>query len=155
MGRIGLCLMPGHPSGCFIRGHFVSRGKTVCIVTRGADPWEAPGRTCHSASPGGAAPSSLCGPGGRRGVQGSGAHLFQWQLPEQRQRAGEQPDEEGRGGAHDVNHGRGQHGDVGVLPAEGVDERHHGVAARGQRAAGGTDRQTGEAGSVWARAGLP
>lgn len=70
-------------------------------------------------------------------MQGSLAHLFQWQLPEQRQRAGEQPDEEGRGRAHYVDHGGWQHRDVGVLPAEGVDECYHGMAAFGQSAAGG------------------
>lgn len=74
-------------------------------------------------------------------LQGSLAHLFQWQLPEQRQRAGEQPNEEGRGRAHYVDHGGWQHRDVGVLPAEGVDESYHGVAAFGQSAAGGTDRE--------------
>lgn len=79
-------------------------------------------------------------------------HLFQWQLPEQWQRAGEQPDEEGRGRAHYVNHGRRQHWDVGVLPAEGVDECYHGVAAFGQSAAGGTDRQKRLAQCGWGRA---
>ena len=74
-----------------------------------------------------------------------GAHLLQRQLPEQRQRAGEQPDEEGRWRAHDVDHGGRQHGDVGVLPGEGVDGRHHRVAARGQGAAAG--REGGRAGS--------
>lgn len=92
-----------------------------------------------------------------QGPDPTGAHLFQRQLPEQRQRAGEQPDEEGRGRAHDVNHGGRQHRDVGVLPAEGVDECHHGVAALGQRAAGDRQREgrvrVGEGGDSTAGAG--
>lgn len=86
---------------------------------------------------------------GNRGLPG--AHLFQWQLPEQWQRAGEQPDEEGGRRAHDVDHGRGQHGDVGVLPGEGVDDRHHRVAALGQCAAA---RREGERGLAQGGCGL-
>lgn len=48
------------------------------------------------------------------------AHLLHWELLQARQGAGEQADEEGGGRAHDVDHGRRQHGDVGVLPGEGV-----------------------------------
>lgn len=96
-------------------------------------PWHLPAPAQHSL------PCRV--PGDQ--VRGSSAHLFQWQLPEQRQRAGEQPDEEGRGRAHYVDHGGRQHGDVGVLPAEGVDECYHRVAAFGQSAAGG---QTGRKG---------
>lgn len=78
-----------------------------------------------------------------------GAYLLQRQLPEQRQRAGEQPDEEGRWRAHDVDHGGRQHRDVGVLPGEGVDGRHHRVAARGQGAAAG-ERGRRAASGGWA-----
>lgn len=83
-----------------------------------------------------------------------GAHLFQWQLPEQRQGAGEQPDEEGGRRAHDVDHSGGQHGDVGVLPGEGVDDRHHRVAALGQRAAARERRRKGRSRARCGKCGL-
>lgn len=95
-------------------------------------------------------PSALWPPqGGNRDVPS--AHLLQRQLPEQRQRAGEQADKEGGRRAHDVDHGRRQHGDVGVLPGEGVDDGHHGVAALGQRAvAEGREGEKGQLqGKLW------
>lgn len=52
------------------------------------------------------------------------AHLLHRQLLQAGQGAGEQADEEGGGRAHDVDHGRRQHGDVGVLPGEGVKRCH-------------------------------
>lgn len=62
------------------------------------------------------------------------AHLLHWELLQAGQGAGEQADEEGGGRAHDVNHGRRQHGDVGVLPGEGVQEGHRGMATLGESA---------------------
>lgn len=72
-------------------------------------------------------------PAGRNAVKGM-AHLLHRELLQAGQGAGEQADEEGGGRAHDVDHGRWQHGDVGVLPGEGVQEGHRGVAALGERA---------------------
>lgn len=58
--------------------------------------------------------------------------LFYGQLFESRQRAGEEAHNEGSRGANNVQHGRRQHGDVGVLPGEGVEQRHHRMAALGE-----------------------
>lgn len=63
-------------------------------------------------------------------------HLFYGQLFESRQRAGEEADYKGGGGADDVQHGGRQHGDVRVLPGEGVEEGHHCMTTLRQRAAG-------------------
>jgi len=65
------------------------------------------------------------------------SHLFYGQLFESRQRAGEEAHDEGGGGADDIQHGGREHGDVGVLPGEGVEESHDGMATLRQRAAGG------------------
>lgn len=47
--------------------------------------------------------------------------LFQGQLGQLGEGAGQQADDEGRWSAHDVEHGGRQHRDVGVLPHEGVE----------------------------------
>lgn len=60
---------------------------------------------------------------------GASSYLLNRQLLQFRQRAGEQSHQEGRRAAHDVNHGRGQHRNEGVLPGEGVQQSHHGVRA--------------------------
>lgn len=72
-------------------------------------------------------------PAGRNAVRDM-AHLLHRELLQAGQGAGEQADEEGGGRAHDVDHGGRQHGDVGVLPGEGVQEGHRGMAALGERA---------------------
>lgn len=59
-------------------------------------------------------------------------HLFNRQLLQLRQRAGEQPHQEGSGTANNIQHGAWQHGDERVLPGEGVEQRHHGMHAAGQ-----------------------
>lgn len=63
------------------------------------------------------------------------ADLFQGQLGQLGERAGQQADNEGRGCAHYVEHGGRQHWDVGVLPHERVEQGHDGVAALGEGAA--------------------
>lgn len=60
---------------------------------------------------------------------GAISYLLYGQLLELGQRAGEQSHQEGRRAAHDVDHGRGQDGNEGVLPGEGVQQGHHGVRA--------------------------
>jgi len=62
------------------------------------------------------------------------AHLLYWELLQAGQGAGEQADEERGGRAHNVDHGRRQHRDVGVLPGEGVQEGHCSMAALGEGA---------------------
>ena len=69
-------------------------------------------------------------------------HLFHRQLFEFRQRAGQQPHQEGSGTADDVQHGPRQHWDEGVLPGEGVEQRHHRVHAAGQGADDERQRNT-------------
>lgn len=64
--------------------------------------------------------------------------LFDGQLLESRQGAGEEAHDEGGWGADNVQHGGWQHGDVGVLPGERVEQRHHRMAALGERAFGRT-----------------
>lgn len=61
--------------------------------------------------------------------------LFQGQLGELGERAGQQADDEWCGCAHNVEHGGWQHWDVGVLPHERVEQGHDGVAALGESAA--------------------
>lgn len=56
------------------------------------------------------------------------SHLLQRELSESGQRAGEQPDYEGGRRTDDVHHGRWQNRDVRVLPGEGVQQSHHGMA---------------------------
>lgn len=62
--------------------------------------------------------------------------LFYGQFLESRQGAGEEAHNEGCRGADNVQHGGWQHGDVGVLPCEGVEQRHHRMAALGECAFG-------------------
>lgn len=64
--------------------------------------------------------------------------LFYGQLLESRQGAGEEAHDEGGWGADNVQHGGWQHGDVGVLPGEGVEQCHHRMAALGECAFGRT-----------------
>lgn len=64
--------------------------------------------------------------------RGGAPHLFDRQLLQLRQRAGQQPHQEGSGTANDIQHGAWQHGDERVLPGEGVEQRHHCVHAAGQ-----------------------
>lgn len=64
--------------------------------------------------------------------QRRGIHLFHRQLLQLRHRAGQQPHQEGSGTANDIQHGAWQHGDEGVLPGEGVEQRHHCMHAAGQ-----------------------
>lgn len=73
-------------------------------------------------------------PGGRHAekMQRRCTHLFNRKLLQLRQRAGEQPHQEGSGTANNIQHGAGQHGDEGVLPGEGVEQRHHCMYAAGQ-----------------------
>lgn len=73
-------------------------------------------------------------PGGRHAekMQRRCTHLFNRKLLQLRQRAGEQPHQEGSGTANNIQHGAGQHGDEGVLPGEGVEQRHHCMHAAGQ-----------------------
>lgn len=59
-------------------------------------------------------------------------HLFYRQLLQLRQRAGQQPHQEGSGTANNVQHGAWQHRDECVLPGEGVEQRHHRMYAAGQ-----------------------
>lgn len=61
--------------------------------------------------------------------------LLQGQLGELRQGAGQQANDERGRSADDVEHGRGQHGDVSVLPHKGVKQRHDSMAALGQSTA--------------------
>lgn len=68
-------------------------------------------------------------------------HLLNRQLLQLWQRAGQQPHQEGSGTAHNVQHGARQHGDEGVLPGEGVEQRHHGVHTAGQGADDRGERQ--------------
>jgi len=76
--------------------------------------------------------------------KGSFSDLLQGQLGELGQGAGQQAHDERGRSADDVQHGRGQHGDVGVLPHKGVEQRHDGVAALGESAAGtDTGRRSG------------
>lgn len=63
-------------------------------------------------------------------------HLFNGQLFEPRQGAGKEADYEGGGGADNIQHGGGEHGDVRVLPGEGVQQSHHSMATLGQSAVG-------------------
>ena len=51
------------------------------------------------------------------------------------QGAGEQADDEWGWGADDVEHGRGQNGDVSVLPNEGVEQCNDCMAALGESTA--------------------
>lgn len=62
-------------------------------------------------------------------------HLFHRQLLELGQRARQQPHQEGSGTANNIQHGPRQHRDEGVLPGEGVKQRHHCMHAAGK----GTD----------------
>lgn len=71
-------------------------------------------------------------------------HLFYRELFEFRQRAGQQPHQEGGGTADDVQHGGRQHGDEGVLPGERVQQRHDGEHAAGQRAEDGRQNKTSQ-----------
>lgn len=64
------------------------------------------------------------------------SHLFNGQLFEPRQGAGEEADDERGGGTDNIQHGGGEHGDVGVLPGEGVQQSHHSVATLRQSAVG-------------------
>lgn len=59
-------------------------------------------------------------------------HLLQGQFSELGQRAGQQAHNKRGRSAHDVQHSRGQHGDVSVLPYKGVQERHHRVTTLGE-----------------------
>lgn len=59
-------------------------------------------------------------------------HLFNRKLLQLRQRAGQQPHQEGSGTANNIQHGTWQHGDERVLPGEGVEQRHHCMHAVGQ-----------------------
>lgn len=61
--------------------------------------------------------------------------LLQGQLSELRQGAGQQADDERGWSADDVEHSRGQHRDVSVLPYKGVKQSHNSVAALGESTA--------------------
>lgn len=71
--------------------------------------------------------------------------LLQGQLSELGQGAGQQADDERGRGADDVEHSGRQHGDVGVLPYEGIKQRHHCMTALGESTAG-EDREISEKG---------
>lgn len=64
------------------------------------------------------------------------SHLFNGQLFESRQGAGEEANYEGSGGADNIQHGGGEHGDVCVLPGEGVEQSHDSMATLRQSAVG-------------------
>lgn len=64
------------------------------------------------------------------------SHLFNGQFFESRQRAGEEANYEGGGGADNIQHGGGEHGDVSVLPGEGVEQSHDSMTALRQSAVG-------------------
>lgn len=61
--------------------------------------------------------------------------LLQGQLSELGQRTGQQANDERGWSADDVEHGRGQHRDISVLPYKGIEQRHNSVAALGESAA--------------------
>lgn len=75
---------------------------------------------------------------------GLSAHLFYRELFEFRQRAGQQPHQEGGGTADDVQHGGWQHGDERVLPGERVEQRHNSEHAAGQGAEDGRQNKMSE-----------
>lgn len=52
------------------------------------------------------------------------SHLFYGQLFESRQRAGEEAYYKGGRSADDIQHGGWEHGDVRMLPGEGVEQSH-------------------------------
>lgn len=65
-------------------------------------------------------------------MDGEWVYLLQGEFFESRQRAGQQTHNERSRSANYVHHSRGQHGDVCVLPCEGIEQGYHCMTTLGQ-----------------------